>query len=224
MEKQWDQFDENKWRKIKQHINTVSDQFDQIWRKRKRIIGTQLLILFIIKLVLSKNKQGYGSVLLDIWDQLLEKGIDPPQENAVAASSICEARKKLPPDVFLALNRRILEHGIKTKGSCQLWKGYRVFAVDGSKFNLPRPLVDCGYKTPGDHSYYPQGLVSCMYELRTAVPYDFQLVSHMDERRCAQEHFKTLKPRDLVVFDRGYFSYLMLKGALDKSLQAVFRL
>lgn len=42
-----------------------------------------------------------------------------------------------------------------------LWLGHRTFAVDGSKLNLPRPLVKSGYRTPSPTSYYPQGLLSC---------------------------------------------------------------
>ena len=31
------------------------------------------------------------------------------------------------------------------------WKGDRLFAVDGSKINLPRQLIDEGYRTPTDN-------------------------------------------------------------------------
>ncbi len=31
---------------------------DPVWRKRKRVIDTRLLVAFILKLVLSRNRQG----------------------------------------------------------------------------------------------------------------------------------------------------------------------
>lgn len=34
-----------------------------LWRKRKRVLGTQFLVTVILKLVQSKNQQGYGRVL-----------------------------------------------------------------------------------------------------------------------------------------------------------------
>ena len=43
-----------------------------------------------------------------------------------------------------------------------LWKGHRLFAVDGSKLNLPRPLLQAGYKLPAHAAHYPQGLLSCL--------------------------------------------------------------
>ena len=85
-----------------------------------------------------------------------------------------------------------------------------------AKLNLPRELIDDGYKTPGAHCHYPQGLLSCLYDLKKGVAYDFDLVNHMNERDCAMKHFCVLESGDVVVFDRGYFSYLMVKAAFDR--------
>ena len=35
---------------------------------------TKLLVIFILKMVLSKNKQGYGSGLSQLWESCEEKG------------------------------------------------------------------------------------------------------------------------------------------------------
>jgi hypothetical protein len=102
--------------------------------------------------------------------------------------------------------------------------GHRVFAVDGSKLNLPRSLTSCGYKLPSDNANYPQGLLSCLYQVKSQMPFDFDLVSHKDERACAQEHLSVLEKNDVVVYDRGYFSYPMLHQHLKSEIHAVFRL
>jgi hypothetical protein len=60
--------------------------------RRKRVFGTQLLIAIILKLVQSKNQQGYGSALIQFWEACVAKNIALPQVNSVAASSLCEAR------------------------------------------------------------------------------------------------------------------------------------
>ena len=41
-----------------------------------------------------------------------------------------------------------------------LLNNQRIFAVDGSKINLPHELINDGYKTPSDNAHYPQGLIS----------------------------------------------------------------
>ena len=97
-------------------------------------------------------------------------------------------------------------------------------AVDGSKINLPPKLLDAGYKPGGGNGHYPQGLLSCLYDLKSKLPIDFDFVAHGDERRCAKEHLVVLRPGDVVVYDRGYFSYTMLHDHINAGVHAVFRL
>ena len=83
-----------------------------------------------------------------------------------------------------------------------MWKEHRVFAVDGSKINLPRSLIDNGYQIPTG-GWYPQGLLSCLYQLQSKIPVDFDLFSHYNEREAAQTHLRKLFENDIVVYDRG---------------------
>ena len=219
-----ERLDHDFWIKVRDQIRDVAIDYDQVWRKRARLINSELLFLFIFKLVLSKNKQGYGSLLIELWDNSADRSLKLPREDPIAASSICKAMQKFPEEAWATLNKQILNEWERNCLCDELWYGHRVFAVDGSKSNLPRDLIKFGYKTPGNHSYYPEGLISCLYDLKKAVPYDFDLVSHMNERDCATKHLCVLKSADVVVFDRGYFSYLVVKEAFDRGIFAVFRL
>ncbi len=163
-------------------------------------------MLFIFRLVFSKNRQGYGTTIVELWAQCQCLGIPLPQAKPVAASAFCTARKKLDETVFKTLNRRIIAAYEQTSASYH-WLGRRLFAVDGMKINLPRPLRHADYAMPSNTSHYPQGLVSCLYQLKSQIPHDFELAPHMSERRLAVAHLKALKPKDVVVYDRGYFSY-----------------
>src|SRR5207248_534064 len=75
-----------------------------------------------------------------------------------------------------------------------------------------------------DNAHYPQGIVSCLYQLRSRIPVDFELSPHFDERKLALGHLETLQRNDIVVYDRGYFSYAMLHAHHKKGIHAVFRL
>jgi len=149
------------WSPLKEVIKDFCAAFDSKWEVRKRIIDTHLLVLFIFKLVLSKNQQGYKNVLIELWkkQELLSY-----QKCPVAASSLCESRQKLPEDVFIDLNKVILLHYENGK-KLPTWLGHRVFAADGSKINLPHDLLLAGYKAPNKDQYYPQGLMSTIYHL-----------------------------------------------------------
>jgi hypothetical protein len=159
---------------VKTIFNEVTNEFDIIWQKRKRTLNSQLLVAFLLKLVESKNSKGYGSNLEDFWESCLEKGVKLPQEKSVSASSLCEARGKLPEDIFVALNKALLIHWSKSFDLPD-FKGYRLFAVDGSRVNLPRELIKEGYKLYDEKRgrYYPQGLLSCLYNLQEKVIYDY---------------------------------------------------
>jgi hypothetical protein len=83
------------WPGVKEIFNEVSNQFDDMWQKRKRTLNSQILVSFLLKLVESKNTQGYGSNLAEFWESCLEKGISLPQDKAVSASSLCASRSKV---------------------------------------------------------------------------------------------------------------------------------
>ena len=192
---------------------------DRQWMQRKRILDSLIVVLFVFRLVLSRGDKGYATVLAELWDQCRKLGIALPQREPVAASSICKARARVHEDLFLDLHREILRHG----GSGQ-WKGHRTFAVDGTRMNLPRPLAKAGYPLPHPAAHYPQGLVSCLYRLDTGTPVDFSLSADYDERAAALVHLDAVEPGDIVVFDRGYFSFMLLYALVWRGAHPVFRL
>ena len=73
---------------------------------------------------------------------------------------MCAARAKVHENLFRALHAELLRRAGETAMGPR-WKGHRLFAVDGTKLNLPRPLVAAGYRTPSDNAHSPQGLLSC---------------------------------------------------------------
>jgi len=90
--------------------------------------------------------------------------------------------------------------------------------------NVPRQLLGDGYRTPSDNAHYPQGLLSCLYQLKSKIPVDFDLVAHGDERTVARTHLASMSENDVVVYDRGYFSYAMLYEHVERGLHPIFRL
>tara|TARA_B100002003_G_scaffold248245_1_gene281600 strand:+ start:205 stop:1551 length:1347 start_codon:yes stop_codon:yes gene_type:complete len=211
---------DNFWAPLHELIETNCGQFDSIWQKRKRVIDTEFLVIFICKLVLSKNKQGYASLLEELWEN---NRFSELQGVPVSASSICEARQKLPPEIFKRLNENILS-AYTQESSLELWNGHRVFAVDGSKINLPRRLIDYGYKAPNHYQYYPKGLMSTLYHLSSGFIFDGILTSDKSERHCLFDHMDTLSVGDILVLDRGYFSYLVLYKAVEKGVHLICRI
>ena len=208
------------WMKIIEAAGRLAAEHDLTWMRRRRVLNSLIVMLFVFRLVLSRGSKGYATVVAELWDQCRKLRIDLPQHQPVVASSICKARARVHEDLFLDLHREILRQG----GDGGRWKGHRIFAIDGTKMNLPRPLVDAGYPLPNANAHYPQGLVSCLYRLETKTPVDFSLSANADERAAALAHLDALSPGDVVVVDRGYFSFVLLHAMVSRGLHPVFRL
>lgn len=211
------------WEHVVHILHDVAGEYDQKWRVRKRVVDTLMLMLLIFRLVCSKNTQSYGTTIDELWDSCRQLKWPLPQKQSIAPSSFCTARRKLDEGVFKCANQRILAAYADDAGR-YTWGGHRLFAVDGSKINLPRALLACGYATPTPGAHYPQGLLSCLYQLKSQLPFDFDLVSHANERRCALHHLDVLDADDVVVYDRGYFSYRLLHRHCQTGIHAIFRL
>jgi Druantia protein DruA/Transposase DDE domain len=211
------------WEKVVHVIRGVAADSDQQWRQRKRVIDTMMLMLLIFRLVSSKNTQSYGTTIDDLWDNCEALKLALPQKSRIAPSSFCAARRKLDEAVFKRANQKVLD-AYADHASRYLWFGHRLFATDGSKINLPHDLVHSGYSTPAQTVHYPQGLLSCLYQLQSRLPFDFDLTPGSDERESAIRHLEALHAGDVVVYDRGYFSYLMLYRHHERGLHAIFRL
>jgi len=211
------------WEEVVHILHEVAAHYDQKWRVRKRVIDSLILMLLIFRLVCSKNAQSYGTTIDALWDSCEKLKLSLPQKNSIAPSSFCAARHKLDEAVFKYANQKILTaYAGDTSG--YTWLGHRLFAVDGSKINLPRELRAFGYQTPSEMTHYPQGLLSCLYQLKSQLPFDFDLVAHANERLCAMRHLEVLENNDVVVYDRGYFSYLLLHRHYQTGIHAIFRL
>ena len=208
------------WSRIVDAAADIAARHDRTWMKRRRTLNSLIVMLFVFRLVLSGGRKGYATVTAELWDQCRRLGVALPQPQPVAASSIGKARARVHEDVFRDLHREILAHDTHDPD----WNGHRTFAVDGSKLNLPRPLAEAGYPLPNGGAHYPQGLLSCLYRLDNRMPVDFVLTPGADERVAARTHLDALSPGDVVVLDRGYFSFAMLHAMTARGLHPVFRI
>lgn len=198
-------------------------KIDNSWQKRKRSIDTKLIVLFLMKIISGKNNHGYSYIINEIWDECTREKIPLPQHKPVSASSMCEARMKLPDNAIKTINKNIISVW-EDKTHPETWKGHRLFAIDGSKLNIPRGLLEDGYKTPKNTSrHYPYAMMSCLYDVLNLIIYDVDFVNHNNERACAKKHLQCLDCDSVVIFDRGYFSYYLLYQVMQNNINAVFR-
>jgi hypothetical protein len=211
------------WQEIKDFFQEKFKEYDAKWIERERKIDTRFLVLFILRLIIPKDNRGYANTLLEIFNNFLQFGIEQ-QPKTLAASSICEARMKLDPQIFKELSYGVVKIWNSYNETSHRWRGFKLYGIDGSKIRLPKELLRYGFKKEGEHTHYPQGLFSSAYDLLTGLPCDYSFVSHGDERMCALDHLKYTEERSLHIYDRGYFSFEMLAAHREAKKEAVFRL
>lgn len=212
------------WTQIAKDVEEVTNEYGG-WQKRQRRIDTFMLVMLIFRVVLSKGSQSYSIIIECFWNSSMKSGLNLPA-NPLSPSSFSRARKKLTPDIFCDLNKRFIEkieEGYKGMVNNK-WYGWRLFAVDGSKITVPRPLINEGYRLPNDKTHYPQGMLSVLFNVRSKIPYDFQFGTEENERKLAASHLKCVGENDLILYDRGYLSYEMLFLHTNSRADYVYRI
>ena len=142
-------------------------------------------------------------------------------------------RQKIKWQAFLELfiysvNTHYREYGEDLKR----WYGLRVHAIDGSKMSLPndKQLRDY-FGTSGAGNTSPTAQGSLLYDILNDLVVDARIEPmSTDERRLASMHIKQLKEiesfedwKELILFDRGYPSFELIKELLEAKIHFVMR-
>ena len=138
----------------------------------------------------------------------------------VSRGAMTKARQKVPAKVF----QDILSQAVNLaydiwphNDEAFIWNGMSVFALDGSKFDLPATLEirkhfdpESGLEQPGK-GHYPQCLVSTVYDVFRRLPIARTVVpNHGSEREELKNLLPSLPSDSIWMFDRGYPSYEVL--------------
>ena len=100
-----------------------------------------------------------------------------------------------------------------------LWHGMSVYAIDGSKVDLPASYEireefdpDSGLENRG-RGHYPQCLVSTVYDVFRRIPVARTVVSikEADEREEVKKMIPYIPAGNVLLFDRGYPGYELIK-------------
>ncbi len=213
---------------IQLEIAKISRDLDNNQFRQAKKVDAMSTILGILKLAHSKN-DSYPSLICELLDNANAHGVKLSFSDPISPSSFCEARKKIPYETM----ERILHFAFNAYENVilgkhdYLWFGRRIFAVDGSKVNLDKALMlseNGSYRLPCSHAYYPQGLLSTLYRLKTQMPVDVRFTNSMDEQAEALKHLEVLITGDVIVYDRGYLSYALIHQHKSKGIDAIFRL
>jgi len=172
-------------------------------------LSPELLTTLLIYMVADGNRRGYQLLLEGFWDEARSFGLPLPKDTAVSAASFCTARHKITPELLQHSLHELAANTLpKTFGASRRWHGRRVFAVDGTKWNLQRgEELERAFGVP-EGAYCPQVLVSVLLDVCAKVPVDVEVDGFAScERKHLHSMLPSLDPGDVIVLDRGYPSH-----------------
>ena len=142
-------------------------------------------------------------------------------------SAYCEARKRIPVQVFRELLRAIGQRVTEEASRVGLWLGHRIVSVDGSAFSMSdtKQLQALFRWAPEKRGFeFPVSKFVALFDLITGALLDLVPASMRDhELLIVQRLHDLLRPDDVVVADRLYCTYGYLARLAGKALHFVVR-
>lgn len=185
---------------------------------RNRKVDFPKLMIFI----LSCSKKSLQSALFAFTSRFkFENGTYSKQ-------AFSKARKKINPTAFLAIFKESVKMFYEVP-DYKRYKGYRVTAIDGTKYNLPNnnemKEIYGFQKSSGEQ---PQALGSCLYDVLNGIIIDALIAPfNANERELAKQHIEELSrmntKKEILLMDRGYPSAELISFIENKGFKYVMR-
>ena len=217
---------------IKEYI-TNSDKLVPHHAQNHFIRNRKLSLLQVIMYLLYSSKASMFQNISRIHDDL--PAIDFP---TVSKQAVSKARQFISPDLFKELYYLSVDSFYSQIENRKLCNGYHLYAIDGSKFELPNSKSNFEFFFWGGEMFgYPDPSRRFTMELASVV-YDVldDYIIHASfhhylasERSAAIEHLKSLETLNIyensvVIFDRGYYSEKLFRYCVEHGHTCLMRL
>lgn len=214
---------------IKEYITTPGKL--EPHRAKNHFVRKRKLSLFqVIMYLLYTSKASMFQNLSRIREDL--GNLDFPD---ISKQALSKARQFINPALFKELYYLSVDLFYKQLPSRKFWNGYHLFAIDGSKIELPNSKSNFeffgemfGYPDPNRR--FTMGLGSIVYDVLDDYIVHASFQRYLaSERSAALEHLHNLEDLNIyqnsvVIFDRGYYSEDMFRYCVKHQHLCLMRL
>jgi len=199
-----------KKKNIKKFINNIknkiySERFLKSNRKsakdftRERKLTFPKLILFMLNSIKKSLQKELTEFSLLLGNERVKN---------ITNSAFCQSRMKLSHTAFIELNDDIIKE-FYTDNVFDLWKGFRLLVVDGSRIHLPLSLEvveDFGFAKNNHLTIIPMAQVSSCFDVLNNMIINSEIDRYgASECSLALKHLEKCNfEKDLFIYDRGY--------------------
>lgn len=188
---------------------------------RNRILNFSLVVLFIANFLKGSMQDELDNLFKAIfkWDV---------GQRVVTRSALSQARRKISHRAFIELLDAICAF-VNRNAPLLTYCDMRVFAIDGSTARLPdeREVIEEFGCVSAKGSKKAMGRISLLHDVLNRITYDAILKPYSSgERDMAWEHLDEaeLPPGSLLLLDRGYGGFPLLRNIFDKDHHFCVRL
>lgn len=216
---------------IKDYLSTPSRLV--AFKAKNRFVRNRVLtIIHVIAYLLFSNPPSMATNLSNIKRELC-KTIDFPKK--ITRQAISHARQGISPLLFTEFFNLSVDIFYENIQERKTWHGLHVFAIDGSKLELPNSkdlFKHFGelFNVHNPKEKYTQALASIVYDVLDDYIVHASINKYLaSERDAALEHLKNLEELGIykdsvVIFDRGYYSEKMFRYCVSLGHYCVMRL
>jgi len=201
-----------KIKELQKILNTnIKNINNKIIKRNRKINFKDILYGSIYKCI---NNASYQDVSSKINLNFIERNIN----TTISKTAFIKKRNIIPNKYFLDINNSFINHIFNND------KKPRIYGVDGSFINLFRSFEKYNYSYASKNNTYSQGIISCLYDIENKIPINYFLLKNRNEREGFRNQIKYLKSGDIVIFDRGYYSYDLIEKLELIGVNYIFRL
>jgi hypothetical protein len=203
-----------------EYIKNIKDEYV---KARKSPIDFTTLMNFLCTKVGKNISYANATSQINISRALVAKQSKLDLIQKFTKSAFVQQKNKIESRLFEHINNSLLNNIYNNnKLLLQNPPNRRIVAVDGSQINfyncdaLELPLSNNGQ--------YRKGILSAMFDVDTKIPINYMLNGDTNERDLLLSQVDCLKKGDILVIDRGYFSFELFCLLSGQDFDCVYRL
>lgn len=207
--------------------NSLETLLDARYFTRKRRLNLEITLALVLNMVRPGARLGYQKVIDRFFS---DTGLAFPGRQVVKPpdkAAFNRARKKIPPEVFQILFAQATEyaHTLAQQHDKLTWNGFRVYAIDGTKKNLPDSPELREYFDAPHRAHFPQMITGVLFDVLAKIPLNYMRAPFFTpEREMALALIQELGPGDLLLLDRGYPGYRLFHAVIKQGVDFLVRL
>lgn len=206
---------------------SLQSLLDSRFFSRVRRLSLEITLALMLNMVRPGERVGYQKVIDRFFS---ETGLAFSHDNVVKPpdkAAFNRARQKIPVKVcqIMFAEASTYAQALACQQEKLTWNGFRVYAIDGTKKNLPASDELSDFFEAPSQAHFPQMITGVLFDVLAKLPLNYMRAPfNTPERDMALELLKELGPGDLTLLDRGYPGYRLLHAIITQGADFLVRL